>query len=36
MAEQAEAGSAKITRPKEVVVVGAGVVGVATALALQI
>lgn len=35
MAEQAEAGSAKITRPKEVVVVGAGVVGVATALALQ-
>lgn len=35
MAEQAGAGGAKVMRPKEAVVVGAGVVGVATALALQ-
>ncbi|MGF6212990.1 NAD(P)/FAD-dependent oxidoreductase [Comamonas sp. 4034] len=35
MAEQAGAGGANVVRPKEAVVVGAGVVGVATALALQ-
>lgn len=35
MAEQAGADGAKVMRPKEAVVVGAGVVGVATALALQ-
>jgi len=35
MAEQAGAGGANVLRPKEAVVVGAGVVGVATALALQ-